>query len=279
MSFKLLRFSIVSMLTITNLSFAKPDQRIDLVRSSLAPNENGILIDKGKQIILVGEINATLATTFKKAVLEDREITSVVIDSQGGDVDSALDIAMVMKKHKLNLVVDGKCFSACANYLFPAAANKTVLPGSLLAIHEKTYRENNQSQQVSVVETEEKLSDHFTKKKLDEIKRLKQKEDAFLEVMGLNKNLHNAYLSFISDRDGSLKNGQRSSLRCQEVRMWGLNKDQLISMGVKGIGSFWFPANAEEKNMLYKYFKLPQGAIYFGEKQELERTCKSSLNK
>ena len=41
----------------------------------------------------------------------------------------------MIRQRKLRLVVDGRCLSACANYLFPAAIRKAVLPGSVVAIH------------------------------------------------------------------------------------------------------------------------------------------------
>lgn len=57
--------------------------------------------------------------------------------------------------------------------------------------------------------------------------------------------------------------------------MWVLNKQQLISMGIKGIGEFWYPSNDEEKKMLSTYFKFSPDSVFYGEARDLELVCKN----
>ncbi len=59
----------------------------------------------------------------------------IVLRSSGGLNEAALDMVdRIMSKH-LIAVVDGMCLSACANYLFPAAASKIVLDGEIVGFH------------------------------------------------------------------------------------------------------------------------------------------------
>ena len=59
----------------------------------------------------------------------------MVLRSSGGVNEAALDMVdRIMAKH-LVAVVDSKCLSACANYLFPAAASKIVLDGGIVGFH------------------------------------------------------------------------------------------------------------------------------------------------
>ena len=59
----------------------------------------------------------------------------MVLQSSGGLNEAALVMVdRIMAKH-LVAVVDSKCLSACANYLFPAAASKIVLDGGIVGFH------------------------------------------------------------------------------------------------------------------------------------------------
>lgn len=279
MDFRLGRFLFLMNLMFSTPIFANQESRIDFIRSKLAQNESAIFIEKGRQIILIGEITPTVTLAFKKGILEDRQIKLVRIDSPGGDLESALEIATVIKSHQLNLIVDGKCFSACANYLFPAAANKIVLPGSLVAIHEKTfwYFDSRYLQKMPFTISNNKSIPLSSKKSLADLKKIEQKEAAFFKELEINQDLHDSFLRFLENRDRALGiEGVRimlSNQNCREIRIWALSESQLISMGVKGIRGFWFPSNFEERSMLYKYFQLPLGSIYFGEARDLEKSC------
>lgn len=279
MNFKIFIYSFLVCLVFSFATFAKQESRIDFIRSQLAQNESAIFVEKGQEIILIGEITPTVAMAFKKGILADRQIKLVRIDSLGGDLESALEIATVIKSHRLNLIVDGRCFSACANYLFPAAANKTVLPGSLVAIHEKTfwYFDSRRLQRMPFVVSNNKSIPLSPKMALADFKKIEQKEIAFFKELSISQDLHDSFLRFLLNRERFIGVGgihiMFSLQNCREIRIWALNESQLISIGVTGIRQFWFPSNSEERNMLYKYFQLPLGSIYFGEARDLEKSC------
>ncbi|WP_238115878.1 hypothetical protein [Vibrio cincinnatiensis] len=61
------------------------------------------------------------------------EIEKLRITSPGGDVPSGIEFGYFIKENNLNVEVDKLCFSACANYVIPAAKTVMIRGGSLIA--------------------------------------------------------------------------------------------------------------------------------------------------
>lgn len=87
----------------------------------------------GDVACVYGEIDRSMAESFKG--VDMASITTVVVQSPGGSVASALDMAEHMGLFQKTLVIDGLCASSCANYLFLAARYKIVPDGALLGWH------------------------------------------------------------------------------------------------------------------------------------------------
>lgn len=83
------------------------------------------------EIPLAGHISADMASRFH-AALKDGKPHTVRISSSGGEDAPALAIAADIARTRSALVVDGICAGPCANYLFMAAARRTVQPGALV---------------------------------------------------------------------------------------------------------------------------------------------------
>jgi len=75
------------------------------------------------------------ASAKKFLSLPIRDGSMMVLRSMGGSVEAALDMADVIAARHLVAVVDAKCLSSCANYLFTAAAAKIVLDGGVVGFH------------------------------------------------------------------------------------------------------------------------------------------------
>ncbi|MBL8513484.1 MAG: hypothetical protein JNJ55_05800 [Betaproteobacteria bacterium] len=82
---------------------------------------------------LAGIIAAGDAQEFEIALRAGTK--RVVLNSGGGDALECMKIAKTIHARQLDIVVDGLCASGCANYLFVAAAKKTVRPWSLVVLH------------------------------------------------------------------------------------------------------------------------------------------------
>jgi len=59
----------------------------------------------------------------------------VIVDSYGGNADSAYRISKLIFMNKKNLVVLNDCLSACAEYFIPSAKHVTVSQKSLIGYH------------------------------------------------------------------------------------------------------------------------------------------------
>ena len=64
-----------------------------------------------------------------------RPLQRLLIDSGGGDVAAAIELADWIHARQLDITVTGVCLSSCANYVFPAARNKEIRPGAVVAWH------------------------------------------------------------------------------------------------------------------------------------------------
>ncbi len=84
-------------------------------------------------VCLKGAINHAMSITFRELNLA--KDFSVVVNSGGGDAESALDISDIILAQGAHVIVDNVCLSSCANYLFLSGKTKVVLPRSLLMWH------------------------------------------------------------------------------------------------------------------------------------------------
>jgi hypothetical protein len=64
-----------------------------------------------------------------------RSVQRLLLDSRGGDVAAAIVLADWVHARQLDVVVTGVCLSSCANYVFPAARQKEIRPGAIVAWH------------------------------------------------------------------------------------------------------------------------------------------------
>lgn len=78
-------------------------------------------------------------------VIEANPDHPLVVRSEGGAVNAALDVARVMARNRTRLIVRGQCLSACANYWVPAAATVEVESNAVIGFHgdaQTTYRDH-----------------------------------------------------------------------------------------------------------------------------------------
>lgn len=253
-------------------------------RAKGIPMPNMVLVDgKTASITFIGDIVAASLASFRAMVNENPRVTRVYIDSQGGELPSALEMARIIHDRNLTLVVDGRCFSACANFVFVAARHKTVLPGSMVGIHELsvTYvdpREKDVLKIASGNEAEKQLRSLGNAEHLKRWEESMRRSREFNHEFGIKQNLHEAYAEYISNRKRSLGLSDIHPVAgnplCPRLRMWLLDREQLAAIGVTGIDGFWFPRTDREKQDLYKTAAVPPGSLYVGQPAPLQSYCK-----
>ena len=81
------------------------------------------------EIPLSGHLSADMASRFHAAVADGKPHI-VRVNSSGGEDAPALAIAADIARTHSSLIVESICAGPCANYLFLAAARRTVQPGA-----------------------------------------------------------------------------------------------------------------------------------------------------
>lgn len=100
---------------------------------STRPNPPNISVT-GATIRIEGPITAKTAQRFQEA-LAAQTISRVQLNSGGGDVEPAIDIASAIFTNGLDVEVVGDCLSSCANYLFPAGNHKIISGPGVVGWH------------------------------------------------------------------------------------------------------------------------------------------------
>ncbi|UCH49274.1 MAG: hypothetical protein JSU95_05680 [Betaproteobacteria bacterium] len=65
----------------------------------------------------------------------DPQVTTLLIESAGGEIVVGMDFGNWVAEHELDVVVDHACLSSCANYVFTAGRQKEIRPGAVVAWH------------------------------------------------------------------------------------------------------------------------------------------------
>jgi hypothetical protein len=224
-------------------------------------------------IALMGQITPASADAVTNIPPGAAAPKTLYIDSGGGDVPSALRLANFVREHDVRLIVVGRCFSACAHYVFSGARRKEALPGSLIGIHSKRlyYKDGDKllALNTSLARDKEKImATPATRREYGDMLRL---ERDFYAKAGISTRYHDIYTAFDAAR------GTRKPASCRNVDLWILDRPQLEAMGVKGIGAFWAPASAKEARAAAVKLGLQESQVFFGSPAELGALCKPTL--
>lgn len=225
---------------------------------------------------LIGEINAGSVDSLMRSLSDVSAPKTLYIDSQGGDVRAALRLANFVRDHDIRVVVVGRCFSACASYVFSGARRKDAMPGSLIGIHGKRsgYQDGEKYIVLDTSPPEEQariLSKPDARRQFEELRRL---DRDFYARTGISTRHLDAYAAFDAGRGW---NKRAAPPRCRDVDLWILTRAQLESMGVKGYGTFWALASAAEARSAAAKLGLQENRVFFGSPEELAVLCKPTL--
>lgn len=83
--------------------------------------------------MLQGPVDEAMADCVRAALAPTT--TVLVVDSGGGDLKQALDIAELLEPLSLTVRVRERCYSSCANYFLPLAERLIVEPGAAIVVH------------------------------------------------------------------------------------------------------------------------------------------------
>lgn len=83
--------------------------------------------------VLEGAVNEAMADCVRARLASTT--TELVVNSGGGDIGHALDIAELLEPLSLTVRVRKRCYSSCANYFVPLARRLIVEPGAAIVVH------------------------------------------------------------------------------------------------------------------------------------------------
>ena len=102
---------------------------------ALSDSRTLIFLDKSTgTAFLFGHFSPELHKSLRELVTK-RPIRAVLFTSQGGDIHSALQIAEMLNKGKIQHIAGRTCASACA-ISWAATTNRSVLPNTQLGFHQ-----------------------------------------------------------------------------------------------------------------------------------------------
>jgi hypothetical protein len=239
---------------------------------------------------IIGPIDFDLYWDFNKLLAAHPEIREIYIDSGGGAMASAMLMADLIHDRRLKLIVEGQCASACAQALFPAAVEKRVEVGSIVAIHtsgwatdttlRKMLATGNETTSVLWSNAIGRLFEPGTLRRFKELwlrYKAERMEKDFQRKYRINPMFEDAFGAYQTRRKKLLGTediaSRPGSTDCPRISAWVLNKEQLEAAGVRGLGEFWFPESKDEQQRQDRAFQLFPGALFFGSKAQLDRYC------
>ncbi|MGK5064791.1 ATP-dependent Clp protease proteolytic subunit [Janthinobacterium sp. LB3P112] len=245
--------------------------------SLFPPLENGGSIVLGmperSAIIFVGNINQESNKAIRKFIDNDVNVRNIYVNSGGGDLINAIEIADYLRNKKIRVIVAGRCFSACANYIFAGAISKVVLPGSLIGIHGKKFHYFGKN----IISVDADKTDYLIKESGDlsvdlKIKKILLTESNFYKKIGISLDYYSAFDEYTKSIDVKSATGN-SGEECRNISIWILRYSDMKKIGISGMESIWSPGNMEEAKNISKKFGFDSNQIFFGSISDISALC------
>ncbi|WP_045412638.1 S49 family peptidase domain-containing protein [Vibrio owensii] len=204
--------NIKNIISMTSLIMVTGCQAI----STVYPPEHKVLV-VGDTLIYDGMITGE-ATLEAIRIIRDgnKPIKKLKITSSGGDMAVGIEFGYFIKEHKLDVEVNHLCFSACANYVLPAANSIVIDSSSLIGWHGGA----KQSDELWKLSVPSKDRPAF----MVYLNRLRQKETDFFNYVGVDQK--------ITTYGQIIKNSCQMK---EKTDGWYYSIDDIKKMGIKNI--------------------------------------------
>ncbi len=180
------------------------------------PSAYKVLVSNGV-LVYDGPITGGAVLEAIRVVRESGEpINTLKITSPGGDVAAGIEFGYFVKENNLNVEVSELCFSACANYVLPAAKKVVINRNSLIGWHGGAT-DPNDVLLAGVPQAQRAQAMAY-------IHRLRMKETAFFGYIGVDQQI-TTYGDTIA---GSCKSKQRTD-------GWYYSIEDMQRMGIDNI--------------------------------------------
>lgn len=150
-------------------------------------------------------------------------ISKLEINSGGGDIDAGMEFGLWVHQQNLAVVIDELCFSACANYIFPAARSVHLKSGAFVAWHGGAFQKTW---------TKPRWYEYFAPNKIE---RERKYLEGYLEYMRTKETM---FFKTIGVDQKITTYGQDEAKQCQSnsrFNGWFYSLSDLKHMGLKDI--------------------------------------------
>lgn len=93
------------------------------------------LSDSNETIYFESRVDASSVAEFVRIAQASPKLNKVVLNSNGGDLEAGMDMGDYILSRNLDVEVENKCFSSCANNLFISGNKKIIQDGALVGWH------------------------------------------------------------------------------------------------------------------------------------------------
>lgn len=137
---------------------------------------------KNNILFYTGAITPNLVLKALRDARNNKEkITTLVINSPGGDMESGMEFGYFVHENQLEVIIEQQCLSACANYILTAASKVDVRLGAIIGWHGGSYQ---------ALELWEGLgSNSHIKDFKGWLEFVRPREDEFFKVIGVDRNI------------------------------------------------------------------------------------------
>ncbi|EPR4992260.1 hypothetical protein ACU6DI_001267 [Vibrio navarrensis] len=183
---------------------------------TIIPDEHKILLTEDT-LVYEGMITGDAVLEAIRLVRTDgRQIKKLRITSEGGEMGSGIEFGYFVHELNLDVEVSQLCFSACANYILPAANHVLIKKEAMLGWHGGAKQDDEIWRRSVPASRWEEFSGYLN--------RLRLKETAFFDLVGVDQDI-TVY-------------GQTIPNNCQfsqKTQGWIYSLSDMRAMGIKHI--------------------------------------------
>lgn len=108
--------------------------------------EEATILLEGATATYAGKINERNLERFMNTV-KGKKVSQLIISSGGGEINEGMKMGEWVFDNHVDVVVESMCMSSCANYVFTAGHQKTILPNSIVAWHGSILQKTGMSEE------------------------------------------------------------------------------------------------------------------------------------
>ena len=212
-----------------------------------------VTVENEQTLRVTGKIKKGSFSLLKK--MFNNNIKNIILNSEGGDAFEGIKIADFIVKNNINVIVDGQCMSACANYIFIFGNKKIIKNNSIVCFHGGVPKDRSSYRNLIYAN---KLNDHeeMADKYWNNVSKFSRKQYFLLDKKGINPSIMDYDISVEIPADIPAFAGYSGGMTLDKYLegkqvFWCPNQYDLSNLGIF-VDEMWYPQD------FYDLFSLGQ---------------------